>query len=403
MTGTQGGLLIRKAVMLVTCLVLLLSLAPIGSRKDPDTGRIRVLYIGDHGAKSPSPMMDAEPLISLRVASAIFYLKGDLRKRLNRLYFPRTYRALAEHDAIIISDAPVDQFDNKHYTWFKNAVVQNGSGFVMVGGNGGFGGSPELPWTPTAVQDILPVWCINGEWNHGRVEILEPDHELLSTLSLDKRWEWMALYGGNKVSMKQEADLLAEITGRVEASPLWATWDIGEGRCFAQTCDWTPAGGNVFMRWRYYGDFAINLMMYLSQNPIPSDLETLHRARSLYLDYRSIRGYAFQIMDFVERLGANMAPVGKIIGEADQKHAQSVDEYLQFEFQTALETLESSIDDLRRASGKAMQLKDQAMFWIYLIQWLVVTATFAIGGVILWSLMVRRRLYREIESTRFTR
>ena len=346
-------------------------------------------------------MMDAEPFISLRVASAIFHIIGDMRKRLNRLYFPRHYRALAEYDAIIISDAPVDQFENKHYLWFKDAVIKNGSGFVMVGGNGGFGGAPELPWTPTAVQDILPVWCINGEWNHGKVEILQPDHELLSTLPLNKRWEWMAMYGGNSVLMKQEAEELAIITGMVKTSPLWATWDIGKGRAYAHTCDWTPAGGNIFMRWEYYGDYAINLMMYLSQNPIPDDLETLHHARSLYMDYRAIRSYALQIMDFVERLGANMAPVGKIIGEADQKYTQSVDEYIQYEFQTAVVTLEESLDELRKASDKAMELKDQAMLWIYLIQWLTVTATFAIVGFTLWTLMVRRRLYREIESTRF--
>jgi hypothetical protein len=285
--------------------------------------------------------------------------------------------------------------------WFKDAVIKNGSGFVMIGGNGGFGGAPELPWTPTVVQDILPVWCINGEWNHGRVEILEPDHELISSLPLDRRWEWMALYGGNSVTMKAEATQLAEITGMVKASPLWATWDIGEGRAYAHTCDWTPAGGTIFMRWEYYGDYAINLMMYLSKNPIPTDLETLHHARTLFFDYRSIRSYTLQIMDFVERLGANMNPVGKIIGEADKIHTQSVDEYINFEFQPALETLESSIDELRRASDKAMEIKDQAMFWIYMIQWSTVTATFAIVGFVLWTLMIRRRLYREIKSTRF--
>jgi len=50
-----------------------------------------------------------------------------------------------------------------------------------------------------------------------------------------------------------------------------------------------------------------------------------------------------------------------------------------------------------------MQLKDQAMLWIYLIEWSVVTATFALGGIVLWSLMVRRKLYREVQETRFQR
>lgn len=51
----------------------------------------------------------------------------------------------------------------------------------------------------------------------------------------------------------------------------------------------------------------------------------------------------------------------------------------------------------------AFRLKDQAMLWIYLIEWSVVTSTFTICGVVVWTLMVRRRYYREIGSTRFSR
>jgi hypothetical protein len=65
--------------------------------------------------------------------------------------------------------------------------------------------------------------------------------------------------------------------------------------------------------------------------------------------------------------------------------------------------LSAALGDLRKATAKVMQMKDQAMLWIYLIEWTVVTATFAIGGVVLWSLMVRRRLYREVGETKFVR
>jgi hypothetical protein len=49
-----------------------------------------------------------------------------------------------------------------------------------------------------------------------------------------------------------------------------------------------------------------------------------------------------------------------------------------------------------------MRMKDQVMVWIYVIEWATVTATFAIGVYGVWTLMVRRRLYRDVGRTRLT-
>jgi hypothetical protein len=38
--------------------------------------------------------------------------------------------------------------------------------------------------------------------------------------------------------------------------------------------------------------------------------------------------------------------------------------------------------------------------WVYIIEWFVAVSTLFISGFILWTLMVRRRLYREIDATR---
>ncbi len=390
--------------MVAALTLSVLALPPGVSRKDPETGRVRVLYIGDYSASSPYPILAAEPLIDLSFAwpSAMEGVSREEARRMFRQYIPRTYEKLAENDAIIISDADVTIFEDRHYQWFKDAVMKDGSGLVMIGGNAGFGGRPNPPWGPTVVQDILPVWCITGGWMGGRVEILRPDHELLSTLPLGKRWPWMQYYDGNEVRLKDGADELARLVGPTgKVNPFWATWDIGEGRCFAMTCDWTPAGGVVFMRWPYYGDFAVNLMMYLSKNPIPSDLETIHRARRMYVDYMSTRAYLFSVMEFAEKMGANMDPVAAIIARADEKHEESVKTYIAFDFSAALALLEDAMADLQSGVQKAMKLKDQAMFWIYVIEWATVTATLSLGGFTVWTLMVRRRLYREVARTRF--
>jgi hypothetical protein len=56
------------------------------------------------------------------------------------------------------------------------------------------------------------------------------------------------------------------------------------------------------------------------------------------------------------------------------------------------------LEDLQH---RAMKIKENALLWVYIIEWLSVTGTLVISGSILWMLMVRRSLYREIRGTRF--
>ncbi len=81
----------RYAVPLLIGCLLAFSGAAHG-RKDPVTGTVRVLYIGDYSAMSPYPMLEAEPLITLNFAwpSAMEDMPTSLAKRMFRQYIPRT-------------------------------------------------------------------------------------------------------------------------------------------------------------------------------------------------------------------------------------------------------------------------------------------------------------------------
>lgn len=397
----------RKAYLALLFLVIIGSTC--SGRKDPDTGRVRVLYIGDMIRPSPYPIMEAEPLIDVRVAWPVgpdlTQRSVPFAKKLLRQYIPRTYSQLAVNDVIVIDNPERTIFEPRYLVWFRDAVIENGSGLFMVGGNAAFGGRPGSSWEPTPVQDVLPVYCVTGGWlEPGRLKILKPQDEFVSSLPLEKRWEWMEALGGNEVKMKPGARMLAEYVGLMGywTNPFWATWDVGKGRSFAQTVDWTPAGGTLLMRWPFYADYAVNLMLYVSKNPVPRDIDLMHKLRMLFLEYRSTRSYLYSVIEFAEKIGANMAPVNRVITQASEKHRLSVERYLDYRFDEASETLDSAIDQLAQASTLAFELKDQAMLWIFAIEWLVVTGTIALGGFALWTLMVRRALYKETESTRFS-
>ena len=63
--------------------------------------------------------------------------------------------------------------------------------------------------------------------------------------------------------------------------------------------------------------------------------------------------------------------------------------------------MRAAISALGELQLKAMLLKDRALMWIYLVEWLTVLGTLLLCGFLLWGLMVKRRLYREAGATRF--
>jgi hypothetical protein len=73
------------------------------------------------------------------------------------------------------------------------------------------------------------------------------------------------------------------------------------------------------------------------------------------------------------------------------------------EVRRAIGELKSAMEILDEASEKAYKLKDEALLWVYVTEWLVVASTGMICGFILWTVMVRRSLYREIDQTKLQR
>ena len=181
---------------LVLCVVLIAGLGINDARKDPETGRIRVLYVGDMIRTSPYPLMLAEPSLDARfawpVGPDLTQMSLPLAMKFYRQYTPRTYSILAENDVILVDNPDASIFEPKYLIWFRDAVQGDGAGFFMVGGNAAFGGHPGTNWGDTPVQDVLPVWCVDFGWAQiGRVLITDYDHEFVASLPFDRRWEWM--------------------------------------------------------------------------------------------------------------------------------------------------------------------------------------------------------------------
>jgi hypothetical protein len=64
--------------------------------------------------------------------------------------------------------------------------------------------------------------------------------------------------------------------------------------------------------------------------------------------------------------------------------------------------IQGAISEMKRISLDSAELKEAALMWVYITEYLAVSGTSMVTGFLLWTLMVRRRLYRDVQTTRST-
>jgi len=337
---------------------------------------------------------------------ALTGMSGPNVEKKMRVFMPRSYGDLLDkYDFIILSDAIVENFRSDYIHWFRDSVLDGGVGLIMIGGHFSFGSRfGESPWGETVLQEAMPVIMPTEGWapgsHAGLLRIVQPQNTFASSLPFDEIGPFGVFYFCNVVIPKEGSELIANYLRSGQTYPLLVYQEIGEGASIAMTVDWTPDGGRDFIRWPYYPDFALNIALYATGNKIPRDLELAHRARVLITDYRAEVETLQSVMEFVGKFGVNLGPAEELLAEMDQKAKAGRAAYIEADLQTAVSRLEEAMDELAGASDRIWRLRYEALIWIYLTEWLAVSGTGMICGFILWTLMVKRRLYRSVEATR---
>ena len=397
----------RRLCLLLVAVLLLCGATARQPKRDPATGRIRILYIGDPVPGSPFPTFMRDPITDVTpVIASGFNFPEETIRRYMRQYMPRTLRRLYEnYDVVIISDAGKRFFTSKHMAWFRDSVVDHGVALVMIGGFETFGGNIGLgSWGDTAVQEVLPVTCIENGWEDkaGYLTVRDWDHPLIKSLPFSKIGRYGVFYGCNIVKERQGAIVIADyrVASPRRTHPLLCYWDVGNGSSFAMMADWTPAGGTDFMRWPYYGDYCLNVVTYSAGGRLPDDPTLVYEARSLMATFGQLRETLESLIEFASKFGAKMAPVEKMIGAAEEIKEQAEKHYIHGEIEQSIESYKRAIRQLEDASDKAYKLRTQAMLWVFVTEWLVVASTGMLCGFFLWTVMVKRKMYREVEQTK---
>jgi len=403
------GAVLISAVVLPT--LILIGMPSAGCLEG---GRIGILYIGDIARSAPFREMVSDPLFSITFVSASLRGFGgwdisDVRRAV-RMYMPRTYSDLRDYDVIVLSNANRFAVGPHNIELLANGVGEAGTGLLMSGGWESFGGGFGNPsWGDTSIGRFLPTEDVVDTWvqyprGYLFLVIDRKDHELMRSViwhgqSLGVQNMWNDFHH-NLVRAKPGTEVLAHVRNMgFDDHPAMVTWEVeNRTRTFALTGEI-----HTFSRpgiWDYSLDFGSNLMIYLDGRPVPQDVELVHRVRQMMTEVRTRKSVLLGLLDFCESAGANTGKVMRRIDQVDGMISATMPEYLDLHFGAMLEAYRQADQMLGGIEEEAIKLKNRALLWVYIVEWLGVTGTLMICGLVLWSLMIRRRLYAPVGITR---
>ena len=378
-------------------------------RTDPVTKRVRVLYIGDTYRRTWRDLAN-DPFLGVSpVPASIGGFQMELIRKSMRLYLPRTYSSYEGGvDLLVLSDCDHYLFTPEQLSMFKDGVIEGGQGIIMAGGFEAFGGlNWGTTWKGSSVEDVLPVESLTHQaWNYvvflGRPPGPAQNHPFITSLP----WDTMPPFlGMNKVVPKPGSVVLFEsislsVTMR-DGEPVLVYGEVGRGSGVAHAPDWNPRWGEEVMdNWEYYGDYLVNLAYLAVGLSIPQDLQLSHLVRTELAGYFLQKTVALSLLEFADMFGGNTAPLEEVLGAVEELKSRADEHYLNQEYDSVLDIMGQITDRLTSLADDAIKIKDQALFWVYTIEWIAVSATLMTCGSAIWTLMIRRKAYREVRTTR---
>ncbi len=389
----------------IACFLILL-LSPIAvARTDPETGIVRMLHIGKAWLypASPGPTFVRDPRIAWMPVPAHAWSMGEDARRNLRIYMPRSRQELLDKYDIVVEDGmSATDMPAQFMRWLIEEMNSSGIGFLMADDSSSFATSGSHPsWYLTPIGEILPVddrAGIYGPPEQFHCVPMIPGHPL----TRDLPWEEVWISSSNKPWPKEGATVIAEMSPNVKANidkPYMCYWMWGKGVSFAYVHKWHIDEG-TFYRWAYHEDVLCHLAYFTAQAPIPEDVLLEHRIRAKFNEVYQKKLYLLSFIEFADKFGANLRKVEMELQGLTDLNQEAKRSFIQADMEASgarLDLLSIAYDDL---IGSSFDLWNRALFWVFVTEWLVVTGTSMVAGYIVWTLMVKRRLYREVQQTR---
>jgi len=376
--------------------------------------RISVFLIG--GTYPPgNPFMGyamQDPLLSYGVEPIPPDLPDGDKRKLDRIYYPRTRQILIEsYRMIVFNDARLQHFTPQQLHDLDYAFREAGMSSMST-----FGPAWEQVWEVTTLYDTSPALDYTDQWFHGtfwvkfrreRDEIFTPFIQLGMERMLGDAYHLMTEKPGAVVwadmMPMQRPWMISWRPGGSRAGLQWVCTDGFNALWWGLTgYAYTPGTYGVEGSNPYAIDMAINLILYSVERPLISDIQQRREARHLLSAFRAEKLLILHIMDWADIFGANTGPIAEGLSVVETDAEEATGHFLKQDYPTAISLMQDTSSKISAITREAMRLKDEAMFWVYVSEWLAIMSVSVVAGVALWSLMIWRRTYRAVETTRLT-
>lgn len=347
--------------------------------------------------------MKGEPKFRLTIAPcSLEHLPMTQAKRFTRLYIPRTFDSLASgYDALVLEDFCPFVLETSILDNFARSVEDVGLGIALIEFAHHSGPSTNCMdmWARTTIYDLFPadvdlqtdVQALMGRTFY-RIVHESPFFDLPDI-------EKIAMNAGHHGDLHARLGSVVEAEWRGRGTPALVTGEFGRGRTLQLAHGWDNIPHSS-RSWEYLPDYTYHQILFISGVPVPLDLQIAHKARELFVEVRNRRVVTISTLEFMDRFGANIVGAERKFAQLEDQVEEAKRTYLANDPEAAAEELHAVLEQYPDFEAEMVRSKEKALFWIYVIEWCVVSATSTTCGIVVWSLMVRRALYREAETTR---
>ncbi len=363
------------------------------------------------------PMTDVT-VIPTRIGSHTVGLVPSTIKRYMRLYFPRTYQQLVEkYDFLLLEQIDSQYFTTKQFEWMRRAVDDDGIGGLQDRSVMSMHIWLSMPWSETPLARAFPndaEAVVRTDYHrNGNLDIIineDPDVPDVIRRYRDVLNLHVGPWGNNlmiprpgaQIYTWSKTNVFPEVAYPIPGLfPHIMGWRYGKGYTWSVqdilgTSFWTPTINP------YGNDVMISMIMYSCDRRLPDDVVLVHNLRASFSRYGEIKNFIVSLIEFVDKFGAKTSPLESKLGDMDASWRRARELYLEQDYAASDQEISRLLESLEGLRGDALRLKDRALLWIYIIEWLSISGTLLVSGSVVWTLMVRRRLYRRAGTTRLT-
>ena len=366
-------------------------------------GRVSCFLIGSVSpGQCPLPHYFSEdPLFTYVADWQPSGLTVDERRKMDRLYYPRSREIFSEnYDFVFFYDPRIDHFTTRQFADLEHVCVEDGMPSFWVLSHG------SESWYVASVFQTLPISTVplEGYYHRPWRVVFRRDREPVFTPFVILGMENVAgdAYAG--MEPRQGAVVWADIS--VSGTAWLASWRVqsGAGTSWALADEFDIYWWGIAPESRgknpYGIDLVTNLVLYSLDRPLIGDIMARREARGRISSFMSQKLLVISMLEWADLFGANTISLSRSLADLDSDVGSALDHYLEQDYGSAMGEMDRVTMAINEIGGRAVELKDAALFWVFLLEWLAVTATSMLAGVLLWTLMVRRRMYRRVRTTR---